>query len=44
MLTVPALGLILAPHAFRSSFGRTAKSRVWQIRHWDGVARSIPTR
>ena len=42
MVAVPTLGCMSAPHMFRSSFGRTAKSRVWPIRHWGREARSNP--
>ena len=36
MITVPTLGPIPAPRAFRNPFGRTPKSIVWAIRHWGG--------
>ena len=31
-----------APHMCRSLFERTAKSTLWQIRHWGGEAHSNP--
>ena len=40
MNTVPTLDP--APHTFRSSFGRTAKSRVWPIRRKGGEAHPNP--
>ena len=41
MIAVPTLRSMPAPQMFRSSFfGRTAKSSVWTIRHWDGEAHS----
>ena len=42
MITVPRKGPLPAPHIFRCSFGRTAKSRVWSIRQWGGEAYSNP--
>ena len=42
MITVSRKGSIPAPHTFRSSFGRTAKSRVSPIRHRGGEAHSNP--
>ena len=30
-------------HTFRSSFGRTAKLKIWPIRHWGGEAHSTPS-
>ena len=35
-------GPLSAPHIFRCSFGRTAKSRVWPIHHWGEEAYSNP--
>ena len=34
MIIVPTLGPVPAPHTFRSSSGRTVKSRLWPTRHW----------
>ena len=42
MISVPTRGPIQVPHALHSSYGRTAKSRVSLIRHWDGEAHSNP--
>ena len=32
-----------APHVFRTLFGRTAKTKLWLIRHWSGEAHSVPS-
>ena len=40
MIIVHRKGLMPAPHTVRSSFGRSAKSRVWPIRHWGGEVHS----
>ena len=42
MITVRRKGPLPAPYTFCCSFGRTAKSTVWPIRHWGGEPYANP--